>query len=398
MAKKLSIMERMLKKSSNPYANKILDCTIYRTNKFYDTGNYMQNLQVSGKIRGGWPSGKIVELSGDSQTGKSFFVMNSLLNFLRIGEKNIVILFETEGAIISEKIRKVLAPEENERFMVLPVKYHEDLGKQTAEQIEMIRELKAEDPEINFFVCLDSLGMLTPKAVYENTLAGKDTKVMTEQALIKSYFNMIKLPFAEFDVAFLYTNHIYLNFMANSYGHVPEWKKKVTRGGQGVEYSPDIKLRLTQKDLREVDGIKASDMYVNKASDTLNNITGVKVIIIPIKSREFAKNIAKIEVNIRFKVGADRYSGCFEFLQNHKLIERSKAGGGRGSRIYIPEIDYEFFTGELKGKSKEEFWNDTLLDYIEKKFNEFYALESQKDMDLAEELDKEEVVEDTEEN
>lgn len=390
MGKKLSIVERMLKKSSNPYAAKVLDCVIYKTNNYYDTGNYMQNLQVSGKIRGGWPGGKIVELSGDSQTGKSFFVINSLLNFLRINEKNIVVLFETEGAIISEKLGKTLTEEENDRFMVQPVKYHEDLGKFTAEMIEMIKELKAEDPEINFFVCLDSLGMLTPRAVYENVLKGKDTKVMTEQALIKSYFNLIKLSFAEYDVAFLYTNHIYLNFMANSYGHVPEWKKKVTRGGQGIEYSPDIKLRLTQKDLREVDGVKANDMYVNKTTDTLNNITGVKVFVIPTKSREFAKNIAKIERKIRFKTGDDRYSGCFEFLDTHKLITRTKAGS-KGTKIHIPEIDYEFFTNELKGISKEEFWNDTLLDYIEKKFIEFYALESQKDMELSDELSKEEV-------
>jgi len=389
MAKKLSIVERMMKKSSNPYANKILDCAIYDVKNYYDTGNYMQNLQVSGSIRGGWPAGRIVELSGDSQTGKSFFVMNSLINFLRLNKKNIVVLFETEGAIISKKLKPVLSEDENERFMVLPVKYHEDLGRQTAEQIEMIREIKTEDPEVNFFVCLDSLGMCSPKKQYENFIKGKEVKVMSEQSMIKSYFNLIKLPFAEYDVAFLYTNHIYENFM-NTYGHVAEFKKKKTRGGQGVEYCPDIKLRLTQKDLREVEGVKADNMYINKSNDQLNNITGVKVYVIPMKSREFAKNIAKIELNIRFKVGMDKYSGLFEFLQAHKLIEKSVAGA-KGTKIRIPEIDYEFFTNDLKGKSKDEFWNETILNYIEKKFNEFYLLESQKETTIEDDLNKKEI-------
>lgn len=391
MAKKMSIAERMLKKSSNPFAAKILDCELYNVDTYYDTGNYMLNLLLSGKIRGGIPAGKIIEFSGDSQTGKTFLIMNCLYEFLK-GKKNHVLLFESEGSLLNSELKKRINEDENERFLVFPISHHEELGRNMAEQIEMIDELKKEDPEYNFMVCVDSLGMLTPKAQYENTLKGKETKIMTEQSLIKSFFNMIKIPFAKHNVPFLYTNHIYLNFMANTYGHVPEYKKKITRGGQGVEYSPDIKLRFEQKDLREVDGVGAKDMYVNKSNDQLNNITGVKVYVIPTKHRLFAKNISKIELNIRFKLGMDKFSGDFEFLTTHNLTERTVAGQ-KGSRIYIPEIDYEFFTGDLKGMSKEEFWNDTLLNYIEKKFNEFYLLESQKDTTIESELLKEEVKE-----
>jgi len=307
------------------------------------------------------------------------------LFFVKNNPKNYVILFESEGSIVKEKMEKSLSDNENDRFLTFPVKFHEDLHQQTAEIIEMIKELKAEDPNINFFYCLDSLGMLSPRKQHENMLKGKDVKVMTEPQLIKAYFNMITMPFAEFDVACAYTNHIYADFMNAGYGRVAEVDKKKTKGGQGAEYSPDVKIRLLKAKTRDQEGVGANDLYVPKTSDGNGIVTGTKVKIIPTKSRFIAEKISKVELDIRFKVGMDRYSGLWQFLENHKLVKRVK-GGSKGSKISIPEIGFEVFSSELKGKKKSEFWTRELLEYVDKKFKFFYELETQKDQTLDDEI------------
>jgi len=76
MAKKLSIADRILNANSNKYASRILDSTIYEIKEYHDMGNYMLNAIVSGSIFGGIPTGKLIEFSGDSSTGKSYLLIN----------------------------------------------------------------------------------------------------------------------------------------------------------------------------------------------------------------------------------------------------------------------------------------------------------------------------------
>ena len=368
-----NIMKRLLKASSNPYASTILDSDVYKIDRYFDSGNIMLNLLMSGKLDGGVPGGKIIELTGDSQTGKSYLTMGFLISYIKQSKNNYVLLFESEAAFIEEQLRKVLTDEENSRFLTFPVSYHEELGKYMIEQLEEIKEIKKENPDINFFVALDSLGMLTPKKIYENTLKGNETKTMNEQQLIKAFFNMIKMPFAMLNVTFVYTNHIYLNYMDMFNSRKAEHKQKIVRGGQGVEYSPDIKIRLLQKTLKEKEGLDKGQMHINKSTEQLNDVTGVNLKVIITKSRQFAKDKTRANIHLRFKVGMDRYSGLIEFLTEHKLIEK-KRGGANGSVISIPEINFETTTKEMSKLSKEQFWSQDKLEYIEKKFNDLYLL------------------------
>jgi len=49
---------------------------------FIDTGSYIFNALLSGSIHGGLPSNKITALAGESATGKTFFLMGMVKNFL----------------------------------------------------------------------------------------------------------------------------------------------------------------------------------------------------------------------------------------------------------------------------------------------------------------------------
>ncbi len=44
------------------------------------------------------------------------------------------------------------------------------------------------------------------------------------------------------------------------------------------------------------------------------------------------------------------------------------------------------FINKYKGKKKSDFWTQELLEYVNKKFQEFYLLETQKDQTLDDDL------------
>ena len=55
---------------------------IYETETYVDTGSYIFNALVSGSIFGGVSGNKITAIAGESSTGKTFFALAVVQNFL----------------------------------------------------------------------------------------------------------------------------------------------------------------------------------------------------------------------------------------------------------------------------------------------------------------------------
>ena len=64
-----------------------------------DTGSYILNAAISGSIYGGVPNNKITAFAGESATGKTFFVLGVLKQFLEDNKDGGVIYFDTEAAV-----------------------------------------------------------------------------------------------------------------------------------------------------------------------------------------------------------------------------------------------------------------------------------------------------------
>jgi len=358
-----SILNRLIKASGNKYAAAILDCDVYDITDYYDTGSYMMNMLLSGDMFRGMPAGKVFELSGETGTGKSYLAMAVLFNFVKTSKNNYVWLHESEKSILQEKIRPHLTEEENQRFVVAPVVHLEELITESANLMKEFKAIKEETPEINLMYSLDSLGMLTSRVELEKAIKGDESKVMSKQAKIAAYFNLISMDLAKMKIPFIYTNHLYLDIMKASQKYVKETDKHITSGGKGVMFCPDVKIRLMKKRFKDEDtGIQS----------------GITVKAIPTKSRFIASDISKIEFQILFKVGMDRYSGLFEFLENHDLLQKKRMGP-HGTELSIPECGFKTTTKEMKGKPKSEFFTKEVLEFINKKFQSLYLLESQED-------------------
>ena len=72
---------------------------IEETERYIDTGSYIFNGLVSGSIYGGVSSNKITAIAGESSTGKTFFSLAVVKNFLDSNPDGYCLYFDTEAAV-----------------------------------------------------------------------------------------------------------------------------------------------------------------------------------------------------------------------------------------------------------------------------------------------------------
>ena len=70
-----------------------------------DTGSYILNAVLSGSLCGGVPNNKITVFAGESATGKTFFVLGVINQFLKTYPDGGVIYFDTESAVTNEMMQ-----------------------------------------------------------------------------------------------------------------------------------------------------------------------------------------------------------------------------------------------------------------------------------------------------
>jgi KaiC/GvpD/RAD55 family RecA-like ATPase len=71
---------------------------------FTDTGSYIFNALLSGSLYGGFPSNRITALAGESATGKTYFLMGMVKNFLDSNPDAGVLYFESESAVSKQLV------------------------------------------------------------------------------------------------------------------------------------------------------------------------------------------------------------------------------------------------------------------------------------------------------
>ena len=89
-------LKSIIKEVGNEYASIVEDgVEAGDVDSFIDTGSYIFNALLSGSIYGGLPSNKITALAGESATGKTYFLMGIIKNFLDKDPDAGVIYFES---------------------------------------------------------------------------------------------------------------------------------------------------------------------------------------------------------------------------------------------------------------------------------------------------------------
>lgn len=321
----MSFLNNIIKELDNEFASVVDegiaagDCT-----SFVDTGSYILNALICGSIFGGFPSNKITALAGESGTGKTFFALSIVKNFLQSNPLSQVIYFETESAISKDMM--LSRDIDVKRVGLVPVTTVQEFRTQSIKVVDEYVKLKKEDRPPLLFV-LDSLGMLSTSKEVEDAAAGKETRDMTRAQVIKSIFRILSLKLGQAGIPLIVTNHTYEVVGA----YVPT---KEMGGGTGLKYAASTILFLSKK--KEKDG-----------TEQVGNIIKVKAQ----KSR-FTKENSDVETRLYFdERGLDKYYGLLELGEKHGVFERVGNRIKLDSGTVYPSVIYKdpekYFTPDI---------------------------------------------------
>jgi len=321
----MDFLKEIVKEIGDDYTQIAAD--IDGTERFVDTGSYIFNALVSGSIHGGVSTNKITAIAGETSTGKTYFSLAIVKNFLDSNPDGYCLYFDTEAAVN----RSLLESRgiDLERLIVVNVVTIEEFRSKALRAVDIYLKSEEDKRKPCMFV-LDSLGMLSTEKEIRDALDDKQVRDMTKSQLVKGAFRMLTLKLGQANIPLIVTNHTY--DVIGSY--VPT---KEMGGGSGLKYAASTIIYLSKK--------KEKDK-----TEVVGNIIKAKTA----KSRISREN-QQVEIRLYYdERGLDRYYG---------LLELGELGGmwknvaGRyeidGKKIYAKQIYAEpekYFTEEIMNK------------------------------------------------
>ena len=318
----MDFLKEIVKEIGDEYTQIAAD--IDETETFIDTGSYIFNGLVSGSIYGGVSTNKITAIAGETSTGKTYFSLAIVKNFLDTNPDGYCLYFDTEAAITKGLLSS--RGIDQSRLVVVNVVTIEEFRSKALKAVDIYLKTEEENRKPCMFV-LDSLGMLSTEKEITDALNDKQVRDMTKSQLVKGAFRMLTLKLGQANIPLIVTNHTY--DVIGSY--VPT---KEMGGGSGLKYAASTIIYLSKK--------KEKDK-----TEVVGNIIKAKTV----KSRLSREN-KQVEIRLYYdERGLDKYYG---------LLELGELGGmwknvaGRyemnGKKIYGKEIlknPTEYFTDDI---------------------------------------------------
>jgi RecA/RadA recombinase len=321
----------ILKAANNKYATIAADGLEGSDVKgFISTGSYSFNALLSGSIYGGIPDNKIIALAGEQATGKTYFALNVVREFLDSDPTAMVLYFDTEQAITSEMLdsRGI----DRSRVAVLPVATVEEFRHQCVLTVDKYLETDSKSRP-RMMIVLDSLGMLSTEKEMNDTAEGKGTRDMTRAQVLKATFRVLTIKLGHACVPLVMTNHTY--DVVGSY-----FPTKEMGGGGGLKYAA------------------STIIYLSKKKDKVDNeVVGSIIHCKTYKSRK-TKQDKTVDVQLNYDTGLNEYYGLLDIAIKHGIFTKvsTKIDVGSGKTVFENQIlknPEKFFTADVMVKLEE---------------------------------------------
>jgi RecA/RadA recombinase len=323
-------LKDVIKTTGNEYASLVSDgVETGDVENFIDTGSYIFNALLSGSLNGGLPSNKITALAGESATGKTYFLMGIVKNFLDANPNAGVIYFESESAVTKQMvIDRGIDPN---RMVHVPVTTVQEFRTQALKVLDSYL-LQHESERKPLFLCLDSLGMLSTTKEVEDTAEGKETRDMTRAQVLKAAFRVLTLKLGRAKVPMVVTNHTY-----DVVGSM--FPTKEMGGGSGLKYAASSIVYLSKK--KEKDGTEVIGSIIHCKNH---------------KSRLTVEN-KMVDVRLTYDKGLDRHYGLLDLALKHGIFKSVS------TRIELPDGGKAF--GKTINNDPEKYFTDEVMQKLE---------------------------------
>ena len=326
----MSFLKDLVKSTGNEYASIVSEgVQAGDVDSFIDSGSYIFNALLSGSLYGGLPKNKITAIAGESATGKTFFALGMVKQFLSDHPDAAVIYFESESAITKEMIED--RGIDSKRIVIVPVVTVQEFRNQALNILDKYLETdESKRPPMMF--CLDSLGMLSTTKEIEDTAEGKETKDMTRAQITKGAFRVLTLKLGRAGVPMIVTNHTY-----DVIGSM--FPQKEMGGGSGLKYAASSIIYLSKRKEKEGTEIVGNIIHCKNA-----------------KSRLTVENRV-VDVRLSYDSGLDRYYGLLDLALAHGVFEKSS------TRVKLPNGKTEF--GKTINNNPEKYFTPDVMEKLE---------------------------------
>ena len=310
--------------TGNPYASKVSDGMLGSVNEHIDTGSYILNALLSGSLYKGLPSNKITAFAGESATGKTFFLLGLVKQFLIDNLDGGVLYFESESALTSEMIE--VRDIDTKRFIQLPVATIQEFAQQASRVVDK----HIESSGAPLLLCLDSLGMLSTDKEVGDITEGTNKVDMTKARIVKGAFRVLTLKLAKAGIPLLVTNHTYKQIGTM-------FPQDIMGGGSGLQYAASTIIFLSKR--KEKIG-----------TDVIGNIIHCKNF----KSR-LTKENKMVDVLLTYDEGLSRYYGLLTLAEKYDIIKKvsTRYELPNGTKLFGKQIVAEpekYFTADIMEK------------------------------------------------
>jgi len=290
--------------------------------EWISSGCSMLDLAISNRPYGGFPVGRITEVTGLEASGKSLLAAHTLAETQKKG--GLAVYIDTESATSSEFLTAIGV--DLKTMLYVPLETIEEIFETIETIVEGVRK---SDKDRLVTIVVDSIMGASTK-IEMSAEYDKDGYATSKSIILSKAMRKVTNWIARERICLIFTNQLRTK-LGVSFGD--QW---TTAGGKAIPFHASVRLRLKNTGM-----IKAK---VNGVEQVVGSKTNVQVV----KNRMGPPH-RKVDYEIYYDSGIDNYGGWLSIMKNFDLVKQS------GAWYTLEDIDHETGEtfGELKFQSKD---------------------------------------------
>jgi recombination protein RecA len=262
------------------------------------SGSSMLDLAISNRPDGGFPVGRITEITGLEASGKSLLAAHALANTQQQG--GLAVYIDTENAVSREFLDAIGL--DLSKMLYVPLETIEDIFEAIESIVETVR--KSNKDRLVTIVVDSVMGASTKIEMAKEF--DKDGYATSKAIILSKGMRKLTNMIGRERICMIFTNQLRTR-LGVSFGD-----PYTTSGGKAIPFHSSVRLRL-----KSVGQIKMK-------KDGVEQIIGIKTRAQVIKNR-MGPPLKSIDYDIYFESGIDDFGGWLNVMKDYKLVSQSGA-------------------------------------------------------------------------
>ena len=304
------------------------------------SGSSMLDLAISNRPEGGFPVGRITEITGLEASGKSLLAAHALANTQKAG--GMAVYIDTENAVSREFLEAIGI--DLEKMLYVPLETIEDIFEAIENIVESIR--KSNKDKLVTIVVDSVMGASTKIEMAKEF--DKDGYATSKSIILSKAMRKVTNMLGRNKICLIFTNQLRTR-LGVAFGD-----PYTTSGGKAIPFHSSVRLRL-----KSVGQIKVK-------KDGVDQTIGIKTRCQVVKNR-MGPPLKTIDYDIYFESGVDDFGGWLNVMKQFKLVATAGAWytftRTNGEEVKFLSKDFEKKLEEIDGL-KDEIYRQICDAYI----------------------------------